>query len=286
MKLLKSIALAALLWCLAGSVVTHAAQAAIELSSDRFVQQVDQDDASRKQLLAQLNLLTGAGGKFKAASAALPAPTFVAGGTLANSSGTWTSATVNIGNPAYIGTRRVIVMAASANSAGRTIVSGAGTVINTVQATVHMDSTRSGTEWVGCISAVVPSGTTNVTVTFTMSNTLFATALYAVYIVDESTLLSNVPTVGTAATTAGGTSLAPTISQTINGFVLGATSWSNGSAKTGSSSGSPDAVTQNFSDGANYIFASNLTASATTTETVTTSWTGSFSAISQLIAWR
>jgi hypothetical protein len=43
----------------------HAAQAPIELSSDRFVHQVD-SGAAEKQLLAQMNLLTGAGGKFKA----------------------------------------------------------------------------------------------------------------------------------------------------------------------------------------------------------------------------
>lgn len=218
-------------------------------------------------------------------SAALPSPTFVAGGAFANSTGTWTSSTVNIDNPAYIATRRVIVIARAGNGSGRTVT---GVLINGVTATVHMDSSRASTEWVGCASAVVSSGTTNVNVTFTMSGTLFDTANYAVYIVDNSTLLSTTPVVGTAATTAGGTSLAPTVSQTINGFVLGVVTWGVGSAKTGSSSGSPDAVTSNFADGASsqYIFSSNLAASATTTETVTTSWTGSFSALSQLIAWR
>lgn len=58
---------AAFLLCFA--FTANAAQAPIELSSDRFVKQ-DVSEAAQKQLLAQMNLLTGAGGKIRASSAA------------------------------------------------------------------------------------------------------------------------------------------------------------------------------------------------------------------------
>ena len=57
---------AAFLLCFA--FTANAAQAPIELSSDRFVKQ-DLGAVAQKQLLAQMNLLTGAGGKFKASVA-------------------------------------------------------------------------------------------------------------------------------------------------------------------------------------------------------------------------
>lgn len=216
-------------------------------------------------------LLLGAGG-----SRPLPAPVFVGNGPLSNSSGTWTSSTVNIG--AAYSTRRVIVMAVSGLSSGRTITSGS---INGVAATTCLDSTRSTQEWAGCITAVVPTGTTNVTVTFTMSNTLFGPAQYAVYTVDDSSLLSSTPQTGTAGT-ASGTSVAPTVSQTAGGFVLGGTAWGNGSAKSGSISG----YTIDAPNGNTFLFFSLIPSPSTGTATATTTWTGSFSANSGVTAWR
>lgn len=213
MKRLKAIALAALLWCIAGSVVAHAAQAPIELSSDRFVQQVDQD-ASQKQLLAQMNLLTGAGGKFKAASAASP-PTFTFVSTvIPGGSGTNTisTAVANIGT-ANVNRRVYVFMAGGVG--GRTITL-ANSFINSIPlshggqsaALNNLDSFWWGT-------AVVAAGTTGVAISFEFSNTQFGAFVFGIYTVDATTLLSPTPNLGTCADVSvantTGSATAPTI---------------------------------------------------------------------------
>lgn len=73
MKMLRKIAVA-WIFILAAWLPAAAAQAPIQFSSDRFVKQ-DTSDRAQEQLVAQLNMLTGAGGKFKAGGSAPPAYT-------------------------------------------------------------------------------------------------------------------------------------------------------------------------------------------------------------------
>ena len=128
-----------------------------------------------------------------------PVPTYIGESAATGSSTTFTASTADIGNPSYIATRRVIVIASGSNF-GQTATSA---TINGVSATIHLNGTTSTANTsIIVFSAVVPSGTTGVTIVLNMTGTLFGGADMHVYTVDNSLLLSTTPTTGANSTNA------------------------------------------------------------------------------------
>jgi hypothetical protein len=112
-----------------------------------------------------------------------------------NTAGTTTYTTVNLGPTAGFTTRR-IVMGISAGAA----ISGTlgAVVINGVTATNHVLATG-GNEWAAIVSADVPTGTTNQTVTVTATGgSVFGTPTLYVYAVDDALMISTTPSTGSA----------------------------------------------------------------------------------------
>lgn len=200
-----------------------------------------------------------------------PVVSFVAAVSATNSGSTFTTSTANIGNPAYIATRRVIVFIVGGGS-GVTLVSG---VINGVAAdTVTTLGTGGNLDGTWIMSAVVPSGTTSITVTSTMSGAVFGAASFCIYNVDNGLLNSPTPVAGyvenLSATT--GTATANSLS---GGFILSGQAGSSGisgsSITAASETYTLDALNVNAS-GRNSCAHVNGVA-ANTPSSVTWSWT-------------
>lgn len=113
MKMIYRIVVAGIL-LLAAWAPSIAAQTPIQLSSDRFVKQ-DVSDRAQEQLLAQLNMLTGAGGKFKAGGGA--PPSYVGPGDVSG----WSGAYAHYGLRAY-----TAALAATQNALIRVATNDAG----------------------------------------------------------------------------------------------------------------------------------------------------------------
>lgn len=130
--------------------------------------------------------------------------------------------TISIGNPAYIATRRVILLAAYGFNLPSLPVSAC--TINGVACDVATVTADSNGVQVALLSAVVPTGTTGVSATWTFANQIFANQPFAVYTVDNS-LLSN-PTSPVLAhksnATAGITTDNTSVATLTGGFILSA----------------------------------------------------------------
>ena len=155
----------------------------------------------------------------KVASTTPPTLSAVSNFVLGGSGSTRTSATVNIGNPAYIATRRVILACSTNAMANGPISSG---TINGITANIDLDYEPANADAVHIFSAVVTSGTTNVTVTLNFPGTQFSNDACEVYNVDNSLLNSTTANTGTG-TSASTTSLATSsISTSAGGFIVAA----------------------------------------------------------------
>lgn len=189
--------------------------------------------------------------------------------------------TVDIGNPAYIGTRRVIAIMLGCSS-GRNLNSA---LINGVTAgplTTVDDPSGNG---LGCqiASAVVTAGTTSVPVSFTLDSADFAAQYLAIFIVDDTLLSSPTPTTTfNNAAAASVTSNAASRAVLAGGSLILANIRSGGSSPTLSVNDAGLAV--DFDAGGRlFAHASNLSA-ATYNETV--SWTTAAFTGLTLIAYR
>jgi hypothetical protein len=70
-------------------------------------------------------------------------------------------------------------------------------------------------------TALQPSGTTGQTVTLEFNGTIFSFGVFAVYVVDDTTLLSKVPVIGTN-TASAATSLSASVATLANGSIISA----------------------------------------------------------------
>jgi hypothetical protein len=172
----------------------------------------------------QMSLL-GAG---KAGGSAPPTVSYV--GSFAGSSTTNTvTATVDIGNPSYIATRRVIIAVLGGSSA-TTPVSG---TING-QAFDQLTALSSSCTNINCVefvSAPVSSGTTSVAFSLTYSATLFTSPRVLTFTVDDSLLSSKFP-VASFVQNSGTSGLVTTTVNTttkVGGFIV-AGNWCGGGA--------------------------------------------------------
>lgn len=170
-------------------------------------------------------------------AASPPVPSYVATAT-GSHTGSVQSATMSIGNPAYIATRRVMLVVTGA-CGGNSIVSGSGTTINGVNATidVQIEAGSGGGACCAELSAVVTSGTTSVPIQVTYSGTT-GDAAFGTFTVDNSTLQSTTPSVGSAS---NGTGASPITSSsftgTSSGFMVGGLTFIGGSSQAFSTAG-------------------------------------------------
>lgn len=207
-------------------------------------------------------------------SGSSPSVSYIGTASYTESGSTSTATAAGIGTASS--TRRVIATVAQTTASGRTLTSA---TIGGISATIHQQSTDSGsTSGAYIISAVVPTGTT-ADIVLTFSDTLFGGGSGAIYTVDDTTVSSTVG--GGTNTTTSATSLAVNYTSTTDGFSVGITDWGNGSGKT------PITVTGytvDFSDEGQYAaFRKNETASGSAT--ATTAWSGSFGAASAVASF-
>lgn len=184
---------ALVLLCFALSGLAQAAQAPIELSSDRFVKQ-DVGDVAQKQLLAQMNLLTGAGGTLKRGPSG---PTFTFAGSDGGNPATtaFTSTTINIG--AATSDRFVIVGATDQNNVALTSVT-----VNGVSLAQDCNDTGGGRIWSGLVGTAGGAGAATIVSTYT--GAAFTDRAQFVYVGRGMTNTAGASTTGTQS--AGGTS--------------------------------------------------------------------------------
>lgn len=213
---------------------------------------------------AQGPILPGPG--LPVAGAANPTVTYVGSVTMANfGSGPFSDSTFDIGNPSYISTRRVIVvMDGGADSAVPT-----SATINGVSADVLTTLSNScGSFSPGCvdfISAVVPTGTTNVTISVSVAAAINTVAVWSVYIVDNSLLSAPTsPTTGINGNSGGSGNVTTTINTTgkAGGFII-AGEWCGGGAGPAITGTPTETYTTDYSNSAHFsAHANGITANA------------------------
>lgn len=195
--------------------------------------------------------------------------------TLTHSGSVLSGTALPIGDP--FPTRRVILMALSGGHSGRTQVSQ---TIGGIAADLHFEVSGPSNEWACFISAIVPEGTT-ADISMTASSTLFGGGDGYIYVVDDRALRSRTPSTASAST-AGGTSLAPSLAVKAGGIIIGGTRWGNGTGKTPIS---PTGFRSDYNTSAQQAFSYSQYPDEITI-TPTTSWTGSYSAVSAVVCWR
>lgn len=204
-------------------------------------------------------------------SLALPVVSFASVIAATNSGSTFTTAVADIGNPAYIATRRVIVAVVGGGNA--TIVQ-AGSTINSVAVdsavTVGTNGSLAGM-WI--MSAVVPSGTTSITITAQMSGSIFGASSFYIYNVDNTLLNSITPVTGftTTASTTTGTATANSLS---GGFILAGLAAAGGATTGVSITASTETyVTDAINNNSRNSCAHSNGVGTNTPSSVTWSWT-------------
>lgn len=216
-----------------------------------------------------------------AAGGAAPTVSFVAGTNSNSGSGTATRtyASVNIGNPAYIATRRVIAIVGGGTT-GRTLSSCTINAVACDTVTTLTDASNSMSMYVG--SAVVTSGTTGVTVAMTYSSTEFNNNGLITYNVDNSLLSSPTPVTANVSNTSV-TSATEAVAVLSGGFIILAQMRSGGTAATITSS---DAGITSDQTSFNMItgHVSNVAASAASNAAV--GWTTAANSNLALLAYR
>ena len=188
--------------------------------------------------------------------AAAPTVTYVGSYASAGAGTDTITATISIGNPSYISTRRVIcvVSGGSANSFPQINASSTINGVAVDQVTSLSASSGGGPTGSNCVefvSASVPSGTTSVAFSLKYSATVFTSPRIIVYIVDESLLSSAVPATGRDAnngTTGLNTATVDTTTKA-GGFILAGV-WAGGGAGPSITS-STETYTTDYSSSAN-----------------------------------
>lgn len=217
-----------------------------------------------------------------------PLVSFISNSTPSTASNpTYTTASSNIGTASA--TRRVIVAVSGGfPSPGRAIT---GFNINGVDQTdptavITNIPGASSTNGAFFVSAVVPTGTTGVSVSVTFTTTQFGSVGFAIYTVDNSLLTSSTPTTGFNDPGSSRTTGSVTVSATAGGFII--TSMESVAGTTGNNiSASTETFTLDAaaSNGANsYAHANGIATNASSS--VTWSWTGSSVAGLCAGAWR
>lgn len=218
------------------------------------------------------------------APSAPPIVSFVSAITMTGSgTSTNTITTANIGNPAYISNRRVIVVA----SGGSNGVSITSCTINAVTCD-HVNGFTAGatSDNVWFVSAPVPTGTTGVTITFGWNFTSFVNPRLCIYNVNNTLLLSATPTT-TQNITVAGTTNTNTVATTASGFIL-AGGWVGGATAGPTITASTDGLaTDDFINGQAYVCGSANNTATNAASSVTISWTtASINAALALAAFR
>lgn len=220
-----------------------------------------------------------------AAVKALPILTFVSSSATTGSGGTtFTTTTADIGNPAYIGTRRVLIMI-SGGQLGRTLSSCTVNGVSCDASSIADMNCGSSNDMVHTASALVPSGTTGVTITLVFSNTVFVNPRIGIYNVDNSLLNSFVP-VTHCDTAAGATSLSGAVA-TLAGGVIASAIYTTNNANAPSITSSDAGLIVDFASAAvasAFGHANGTPASAASN--TTWGWLGSSSATMGSVALR
>jgi hypothetical protein len=214
-------------------------------------------------------------GALDAAPSSPPTFTFVST-VVPTGAGTSTisTAAANIGT-ADANRRVYIIMAGGLGS--RTLTNGSST-INGVTVTEGGKSTQLNNNnsfyWA---SAVVPSGTTGVTVSLVFSAAQFGAPVFGIYTVDNTTLISPTPTLGVGDISAGATTGSAVVATTASGSIISAITTSSGTSaqtiSTSDASLSVDASNINAVAGFGHANATPASASSNVTWTWTTSST-------------
>lgn len=217
----------------------------------------------------------------------IPVATYVGSGGNNNSGGSgsnpyqWTS--FPIGNPSYIGTRRIIVVIGAATMTAT--VPASGLTINGFAAVIHGEQRAATNNQYACIaSALVPFGTGNITVVLNTNGSPFGNAFATCFSVDDSMLQSKAPiSLNVASTSTGGTSLTcGNISVPPGGFIVGV-----GSLNSTPAGLAVAGFTTNAFGGTNTgIVFSDLTGRQCGIVAPVMSWTNSLTSGMMAAAWR
>ncbi len=212
---------------------------------------------------AQGPILPGPG--LPVAVAAAPTVTYVGSVSMSNfGSGPFSASTFDIGNPSYISTRRVII---AMNGGSDSAVPTSATINGVSADYLSTLSNSCGAYSPGCVdfvSAVVPSGTTGITVSVSVAQPINTIAVWSVYIVDNSLLSSPTSPVTSINGNNGGTGVVTTTVNTTTktgGFII-AGEWCGGGAGP-SITASTETYTTNYSNSAHLsAHANSITSNA------------------------
>lgn len=217
-------------------------------------------------------------------SASPPAVTYVGSFAGAGSGTATITATIDIGNPSYIATRRVIAIMAGGSGA-TTPSSGTINGVALDQMTA-LSSSCSALNCVEFVSAQVTSGTTSVAFSLTYSGTVFTNPQVIVYTVDNSLLSSITPTTGYTENLSGTGTNTTTVNTTTKagGFILAGV-WAGGGAGP-SITASTETYTTDYSNSAHMgAHANSITSNASNSVSTQAPPAGGNSGLG-LAAWR
>lgn len=207
-------------------------------------------------------------------SASPPVVSFVAATLGSTASATVTVASANIGNPAYISTRRVIVFIVGGSHAN-TLVQGSCLINGVTPDTVSpaIGAAGTGVDGVWTMSAVVPTGTTGVSVSAVFSGNMFGNIVFAIYNVDNTLLNSPIPVTGYTEVASATTGTA-TANSLAGGFILSGETSTNGVGSGYNVSAASETYVSDAAGIAGEISVAHANAvSANSPSSVTWSWT-------------
>lgn len=211
-----------------------------------------------------------------AVSAAAP-PTFTFVSTvIPTGSGTATISTASADIGTASASRRVyVILAGGLGGGGRTIVNGSSTINGVTVDFSGNSATLSDNDSFWWASAVVPTGTTGVTVSLGFGGTFFGGPVMGIYTVDDGTLLSKTPTLGSTDVSVAALTGSAAVATLASGSIISSIYTSSGTgAETISASDaglSTDAANINNSAGFGHANATPASASSNVTWTWTTS---------------
>lgn len=227
----------------------------------------------------------------KMSSSALPGPpntlTFKQasfGPSYSDPTYTWTG--VDIGNPAWIATRRVIAVIMTQNQyQPLTGVTVNGVFSLTIHGSAWANSTGSD-PGVAIASGLVTSGTSSVNVTATYGGTAFTSPVVVIYIVDDSQLVSGTPSIGSNTSVPSVLTLTGSFTEAVGGFDIAASQLETVgiTSHTISTSGYTDDAGGGTS---RFLVSSKASLASSGSATATSSWGTTSSAAAILAAsWR